>query len=88
MMSPGREEVYQRVHELNKRCKERIAYLCGSDASLVEAVLQHGFQSKAKTPRYGALKNIKGIKLPTLGDALERCFEELGSVYQSRSIAI
>jgi dTDP-4-dehydrorhamnose reductase len=55
---------------------------------LVQAHSQSDLKWKAKRPHYTVLQSERGLQLPALEDALERCFETLGNTYQSGRIAV
>lgn len=65
-----------------------IALMAGCDPMLVQGVSQNDLKWKAKRPTYSVLQSEKGIQLPLLQDAMERCFEALGNTYQSGRIAV
>jgi len=67
---------------------EKVALMGGYDLSLIQAVPKHKMMWRAKRPRYSVLQSEKGISLPSLDNALERCFEALGNTYQSGRIAV
>ncbi len=67
---------------------EKVALFGGFDKSLIKAGSQHIMHWQAKRPRFSALKSERGIQLPSLDDALERCFEALGNIYQTGKVAV
>jgi len=66
----------------------RVAQMAGYDTSLINEVPQQKQSWKAKRPLYSALRSEKGIKLPTLSNALERYFEAQENLYRSGRIAV
>ncbi|MBV9961720.1 MAG: sugar nucleotide-binding protein, partial [Parafilimonas sp.] len=54
---------------------ERVADMAGYDKDLVNGQPAHRLRLKAKRPAYSALQSEKGVKLPTLENALQRYFE-------------
>jgi dTDP-4-dehydrorhamnose reductase len=66
----------------------KVAEMAGYDTSLIRAVPQREQARKAKRPSFSALRSEKGIKLPTLNDALERFFEAQENLYRSGRIAV
>jgi dTDP-4-dehydrorhamnose reductase len=66
----------------------KAAIMAGYDPTLVMEVSQRYMYWKAKRPSYSALTSEKGIKLPTLDNALERYFEAQEVLYRSGRIAI
>jgi dTDP-4-dehydrorhamnose reductase len=67
---------------------EKIALMAGCDPALVQAHSQSDLKWKAKRPHYTVLQSERGLQLPALEDALERCFEALGNTYQTGRIAV
>lgn len=66
----------------------RVAQMAGYDTNLINEVTQQRQSWKAKRPLYSALRSEKGIKLPTLSNALERYFEAQENLYRSGRIAV
>ena len=66
----------------------QVALMSGCDEDLVKGVPVHRMRLEAKRPKYSVLQSEKGIVLPSLLDALERCFEAAGIEYQSKKIAV
>jgi dTDP-4-dehydrorhamnose reductase len=67
---------------------EKVALLAGCDTSLIQPVSHKSMGWAAARPLFSALSSEKGIRLPSLDQALERCFEALGNTYQSGKIAV
>jgi dTDP-4-dehydrorhamnose reductase len=65
----------------------KIARMAGFDPGLVQGVTSMNMRLNADRPKYSALKSEKGIKLPTVTDALERYLEALDNSYMSNRIA-
>jgi dTDP-4-dehydrorhamnose reductase len=66
----------------------KVAEMAGCDVSLVNAKPLSRMCLRAKRPQYSVLQSEKGIKLPTLENALQRYFEAVANVYQSGAIAV
>jgi dTDP-4-dehydrorhamnose reductase len=66
----------------------KIAEMAGCDKELVQAKPLSQMRLRARRPRYSVLQSEKGIKLPTLENALQRYFEAVANVYQSGAIAV
>lgn len=66
----------------------KVAQMAGCDETLVNAKPLNKIRLKAKRPFYSVLQSEKGIKLPTLENALQRYFEAVANVYQSGAIAV
>jgi dTDP-4-dehydrorhamnose reductase len=66
----------------------KVAEMAGCDENLVNAKPLRKMRLKAKRPYYSVLQSEKGIKLPTLENALQRYFEAVANVYQSGAIAV
>ncbi|MDB5192857.1 MAG: dTDP-4-dehydrorhamnose reductase [Segetibacter sp.] len=66
----------------------KVAEMAGCDKDLVIAKPLSEMRLKAKRPKYSVLQSEKGIKLPTLENALQRYFEAVANVYQSGAIAV
>jgi dTDP-4-dehydrorhamnose reductase len=66
----------------------KIAEMAGCDTALVKGKPLSMMRLKAKRPKYSVLQSEKGIKLPTLEDALLRYFEVVANVYQSGAMAV
>jgi hypothetical protein len=62
--------------------------MAGCDTALVKGKPLSMMRLKAKRPKYSVLQSEKGIKLPTLEDALLRYFEVVANVYQSGAMAV
>jgi dTDP-4-dehydrorhamnose reductase len=66
----------------------KIAEMAGCDVALVNAKPLSQMRLKAKRPYNSVLQSEKGIKLPTVENALQRYFEAVANVYQSGAIAV
>ena len=66
----------------------KAARMAGYDERLINATAQPHKNWKAKRPLYSALASEKGIKLPTLDNALERFFETQENGYRFGKIAV
>jgi dTDP-4-dehydrorhamnose reductase len=67
---------------------KKVAEMSGCDTSLINAKPLNRLRLKAERPNYSVLQSEKGIKLPSLENALERYFEAVANVYQSGAIAV
>jgi dTDP-4-dehydrorhamnose reductase len=66
----------------------KVALMAGYDTSLIRGVMQRKMRQPAARPAYSALQSEKGVQLPSLEDALERCLEAMGISYQEERIAV
>jgi dTDP-4-dehydrorhamnose reductase len=66
----------------------KVAQMAGSETSLVRGVSNQKLAWKAKRPLFSALRSEKGIKLPTLSNALERYFEAQENLYRTGRVAV
>jgi dTDP-4-dehydrorhamnose reductase len=66
----------------------KAAVMAGFDTALIKGVSTATLNLPAKRPVYSVLESEKGIKLPTLEDALERYFEAIMAVYVTNKIAV
>jgi len=55
---------------------EEVAERAGYKIKNISSCLQEEMKWKAKRPRYSVLESDKGIKLPSLHNAIDRFFEE------------
>lgn len=67
---------------------KKIAEMAGCDAALVDGKPISQMRLKAKRPYYSVLQSEKGVRLPTIDNALMRYFEAAANVYQSSAIAV
>ncbi|RYZ21484.1 MAG: NAD-dependent epimerase/dehydratase family protein [Chitinophagaceae bacterium] len=65
-----------------------IAVRAGYDERMIEAVPHRLLRWAAQRPGQSALRSSKGIRLPGLGDAIDRCLEALGHSARSTRIAV
>jgi dTDP-4-dehydrorhamnose reductase len=66
----------------------QIALQAGYDERLVRGIAQQRMRLPALRPRFSALQSEKGIQLPQLQDAIERCLDALGAGSRSERIAV
>lgn len=66
----------------------KIAEMAGCDKALVNARPLSQMRLQARRPYNSVLQSEKGIKLPTVENALQRYFEAVANVYQSGAIAV
>jgi len=66
---------------------EKVADIAGLDRSLIHAVALKDMGLIARRPSYSALLSEKGVRMPSLDDALQRCFQSMNNpyVYQRRA---
>lgn len=67
---------------------KQVALMTDHDEDLVHGVPLDKLRLRAKRPYYSVLQSEKGVVLPSLQDALERCLEAAGVEYQSAKIAV
>jgi dTDP-4-dehydrorhamnose reductase len=58
---------------------KKLALLAGYPAAGIRGVTSESMGWKAARPRFSALQSEKGIRLPSLAEALERCLEAMGT---------
>jgi dTDP-4-dehydrorhamnose reductase len=66
----------------------KAATMAGYNTDLIKGVTTKSMDLAAERPRYSVLQSEKGVRLPSLDNALERYFEAMASVYLADKIAV